>query len=37
MRFLSMIRINENSGMVPSEKLMSDMGKLMEEMTKAGV
>ena len=37
MRFLSMIRINENSGMVPSEKLMSDMGKLMEEMTRAGV
>ena len=37
MRFLSMIRINENSGMVPSEKLMSDMGKLMEEMTKAGI
>jgi hypothetical protein len=34
---LSMIRINENSGMVPSEKLMSDMGKLMEEMTRAGV
>ena len=37
MRFLSMIRINENSGMVPSERLISDMGKLMEEMTKAGV
>ena len=37
MRFLSMVRIKENSGMVPSEKLMSDMGKLMEEMTKAGV
>jgi hypothetical protein len=37
MRFLSMIRINENSGMVPSEKLMSDMGKLIEEMTRAGV
>ena len=36
MRFLSMIRINENSGMVPSEKLMSDMGKLIEEMTRAG-
>jgi hypothetical protein len=36
MRFLSMVRINENSGMAPSEKLMSDMGKLMEEMTKAG-
>ena len=37
MRFLSMVRIKENSGMVPSEKLMSDMGKLIEEMTKAGV
>jgi hypothetical protein len=37
MRFLSMIRINENSGMVPSEKLMSDMGRLMEEMTRTGV
>ena len=36
MRFLSMIRINENSGMVPSEKLMSDMGKLIEEMTRTG-
>jgi len=37
MRFLSMIRINENSGLAPSEQLMADMGKLMEEMTKAGV
>ena len=37
MRFLSMIRITENSGMVPSERLISDMGKLMEEMTRAGV
>jgi hypothetical protein len=37
MRFLSMIRINENSGMVPSEKLISDMGTLIEEMTRAGV
>ena len=36
MRFLSMVRINENSGMVPSEQLMADMGKLMEELTKAG-
>lgn len=36
MRFLSMIRVNENSGLVPSEKLMTDMGKLMEEMTKEG-
>ena len=37
MRFLSMVRINENTGQVPSEQLMTDMGKLMEEMTKAGV
>jgi hypothetical protein len=37
MRFLSMIRINENTGQVPSEQLMADMGKLMEEMTAAGV
>jgi hypothetical protein len=36
MRFLSMVRVNENAGMVPSEKLMADMGKLMEEMIKAG-
>ena len=36
MRFLSMIRINENSGQVPSEKLMNDMGKLIEEMTRDG-
>jgi hypothetical protein len=36
MRFLSMIRINENSGLRPSEQLMADMGKLMDEMTKAG-
>ena len=28
MRFLSMVRINENSGLQPSEKLMSDMGKV---------
>jgi hypothetical protein len=36
MRFLSMIRINENTGQVPSEQLMTDMGKLIEEMTQAG-
>jgi hypothetical protein len=36
MRFLSMIRIDENSGLVPSEQLMSDMGKLIEEMTREG-
>jgi hypothetical protein len=31
-----MIRINENSGQVPSEQLMHEMGKLMEEMTRTG-
>ena len=34
MRFLSMIRINERAGQVPSERLMEDMGKLMDEMTR---
>jgi hypothetical protein len=37
MRFLSMIRINENSGQVPSEQLMDDMGKLIDDMTRQGV
>lgn len=36
MRFLSMVRINENAGLEPSAKLMDDMGKLMEEMTRTG-
>jgi hypothetical protein len=36
MKFLSMIRINEKSGMQPSEQLMQDMGKLMDEMTRDG-
>ena len=36
MRFLSMIRIDENSGQVPSDQLMNDMGKLIEEMTREG-
>jgi hypothetical protein len=36
MRFLSMIRIEENTGKVPSEKLMSDMGKLIEELNRTG-
>jgi hypothetical protein len=36
MRFLSMIRINENSGLVPGEALMRDMGKLIEDLTRAG-
>jgi len=37
MRFLSMIRLDETTGQVPSEQLMSDMGKLIEEMTREGV
>ena len=37
MRFMSMIRIEENTGQVPSEQLMTDMGKLIEEWTKAGI
>jgi hypothetical protein len=36
MRFLSMVRINEKSGQVPSEQLMNDMGKLIEEMRREG-
>jgi len=36
MRFLSMIRIQENTGKKPSERMMSEMGKLMAEMTAAG-
>ncbi|HET7063618.1 MAG TPA: YciI family protein [Rudaea sp.] len=36
MRFLSMIRVQENTGKMPSEQLMSEMGKLMGEMTSAG-
>jgi len=36
MRFLSMIRVEENTGQVPSEQLMSDMGRLIEELTRTG-
>ena len=36
MRFLSMIRINERSAQAPSEQLMHDMGKLMDELIKEG-
>ncbi len=35
MRFLSMVRITEN-GQQPSERLMKEMGKLMDEMTREG-
>jgi hypothetical protein len=37
MRFLSMIRIDEGAAQVPSEQLMHDMGKLIDEMTREGV
>lgn len=37
MRFLSMIRINENSSKQPSEQLMADMGRLIQELTESGV
>ena len=36
MRFLSMIRIDETTGQKPSERLMQEMGKLMEEMIREG-
>jgi hypothetical protein len=36
MRFLSMIRINESTGQAPSERLMNEMGKLMDEMIREG-
>ena len=36
MKFLSMIRIDEKTGQQPSERLMNEMGKLMDEMTRDG-
>jgi len=36
MRFLSLIRVRENTGQKPSEKLMADMGQLITEMTADG-
>jgi len=36
MKFLSMVRIDEKSGQKPSERLMKEMGKLMEEATREG-
>ena len=36
MRFLSMIRVQENTGKQPSERLMTEMGKLLGEMKSAG-
>ncbi|GAA5072145.1 YciI family protein [Lysobacter panacisoli] len=37
MRYLSMVRVEENTGQVPSERLMREMGQLIQEMTAAGV
>jgi hypothetical protein len=37
MRFLSLIRVNENSGLMLSAQLMQDMGTLMDDMTREGV
>jgi hypothetical protein len=36
MRFLSMVRVNESAGQKPSQRLMNEMGKLIEEMTHSG-
>jgi hypothetical protein len=36
MRYLSLIRINERSGLAPSEQLMQDMGQLIDELTRSG-
>jgi len=36
MRFLSMIRVQENTGKQPSERLMTEMGKLMTDMKRDG-
>lgn len=36
MRFLSLIRVAENTGQKPSERLMADMGHLITEMTADG-
>ena len=36
MRFLSMIRVREDTGKQPSDRLMSEMGKLLVEMKQSG-
>ena len=36
MRFLSLIRLQENTGQQPSERLMQEMGKLIDELTRDG-
>ena len=37
MRFLSLIRVDETTGQQPSQRLMDEMGKLIDEMTRAGI
>lgn len=37
MRFLSLIRIDETTARAPDERLLADMGRLMEQMTREGV
>lgn len=37
MRFLSLIRIDETTANPPDERLLTDMGRLMEQMTAEGV
>ncbi len=36
MRFLSMIRVDESLAQAPGEQLMSDMGRLIDELTRDG-
>jgi hypothetical protein len=36
MQFLSMIRIDETTGQKPSERLMNEMGKLIDQMLREG-
>ena len=36
MKFLAMIRLDENTGQAPSERLQAEMGKLIEEWTREG-
>lgn len=36
MKFLSMIRLNEKTAQPPSERLMTEMGTLMQEMLREG-
>lgn len=36
MRFLSLIRVQENTGKAPSERMMREMGELLGEMKRTG-